>query len=77
MLNDDYTTMEFVVEVLMSFFSKDQIAATKIMLQIHTQGQAVCGIYNLDIAQTKVEQVISYARKNDQPLMCTLREMTH
>ena len=75
MLNDDYTTMEFVVEVLKHFFKKDTLAAEVIMLKIHTEGEAVCGAYPYDIAQSKVSQVIEYSRKNEQPLMCVLSEL--
>jgi len=75
LLNDDYTTMEFVVDVLRSFFKKDALAAEAIMLKIHIEGEAVCGTYPYDIAQSKVSQVIEYSRKNEQPLMCVLREL--
>jgi ATP-dependent Clp protease adaptor protein ClpS len=75
LLNDDYTTMEFVVEVLKCFFKKDALAAEAIMLKIHIEGEAVCGSYPYDIAQSKVSQVIGYSRKNEQPLMCVLREL--
>ena len=75
LLNDDYTTMEFVVEVLKHFFKKDTLAAEVIMLKIHTEGEAVCGTYPYDIAQSKVSQVIEYSRKNEQPLMCVLSEL--
>ena len=77
LLNDDYTTMEFVVEVLRRFFNKELQTAEEIMLKIHIDGEAVCGIYSYDIAQTKVTQVIDYSRKSEQPLMCVLRELTH
>ena len=76
LLNDDYTTMEFVVEVLRQFFQKDFQAAEAIMLKVHIDGKAVCGTYSYDVAQTKVTQVIDYSRKNEQPLMCVLRELT-
>ncbi len=75
LLNDDYTTMEFVVEVLKRFFKKDAHAAEAIMLIIHIEGEAICGTYSYDIAQSKVSQVIEYSRKNEQPLMCVLREL--
>jgi len=77
LLNDDYTTMEFVVEVLRQFFHKEFQAAEAIMLKIHMDGKAVCGSYSYDVAQTKVTQVIDYSRKNEQPLMCVLRELMH
>ena len=73
-INDDYTSMDFVVEVLKRFFHKEFMVAEGIMLKIHIDGEAVCGTYSFDIAQTKVSQVIEYSRKNDQPLMSVLRE---
>ena len=76
LLNDDYTSMEFVVEVLKKFFNKDFSVAESIMLKIHIDGEAVCGTYSYDVAQTKVSQVIDYSRKNDQPLMSVLRELS-
>jgi len=75
LLNDDYTSMEFVVDVLRRFFQKEFLAAEAIMLKIHIDGEAVCGTYSYDVAQTKVSQVIEYSRKNDQPLMSVLREV--
>ena len=75
LLNDDYTTMEFVVEVLRRYFHKEFKAAETIMLKIHIDGKAVCGTYSYDVAQTKVTQVIDYSRQNEQPLMCVLREL--
>ena len=75
LLNDDYTSMEFVVEVLRRFFHKEFQAAEAIMLKIHINGEAVCGTYSYDVAQTKVSQVIEYSRKNEQPLMSVLREV--
>ena len=76
LLNDDYTTMEFVVVVLMKFFSKSQEAANALMLKIHIEGEAVCGVYSHDVAQTKVTQVIEFSRENEQPLMCIIRELS-
>ena len=76
LLNDDYTSMDFVVEVLKKFFHKEFIAAEAIMLKIHIDGEAVCGTYSYDVAQTKVSQVIEYSRKYDQPLMSVLREVS-
>ena len=75
LLNDDYTSMEFVVDVLRRFFHKEFQAAEAIMLKIHIDGEAVCGSYSYDVAQTKVKQVIRYSRENDQPLMAVLREL--
>ena len=75
LLNDNYTSMDFVVEVLERFFHKEFLAAEAIMLKIHIDGEAVCGTYSFDVAQTKVSQVIEFSRKNDQPLMSVLREV--
>lgn len=75
LLNDDYTSMEFVIDVLVQFFSKSEEAAQAIMLKIHIEGEGICVIFSHDIAQTKVTQVIEFARKNEQPLMCVLREL--
>ena len=76
LLNDDYTSMDFVVDVLRKFFHKEFLVAEAIMLKIHIDGEAVCGTYSYDVAQTKVSQVIEYSRKNDQPLMSVLREIS-
>ena len=76
LLNDDYTTMEFVVAVLMRFFSKNEEAANAIMIKIHVDGEGVCGTFSHDIAQTKVTQVTDFSRNNEQPLMCVLRELS-
>ncbi|WP_416687534.1 ATP-dependent Clp protease adaptor ClpS [Candidatus Pseudothioglobus sp. Uisw_041] len=75
LLNDDFTSMEFVVDVLRRFFHKEFQAAEAIMLKIHIDGEAVCGSYSYDVAQTKVKQVIGYSRENEQPLMAVLREL--
>ena len=75
LLNDDYTTMDFVVEVLTKFFSKSEEAAQAIMLKIHLEGEGICGVYPHDIAQTKVSQVIDFSRKKEQPLVCVIREL--
>ena len=75
LLNDDYTTMEFVVEVLRRFFGKSIDSANSLMLKIHIEGEAVCGVYSHDVVQTKVSQVIDFSRKNNQPLMCVIREL--
>ena len=74
LLNDDYTTMEFVVHVLQKFFQKSFEDATHIMLQIHHQGQGVCGLYPKEIAETKVAQVSSYSRSHEFPLQCIYEE---
>ncbi len=70
LLNDDYTPMEFVVECIERFFNKNREQATQIMLKVHTEGMAVCGIYSQDIAETKMNQVLSYARELQHPLQC-------
>ena len=75
LLNDDYTAMEFVVEVIKRFFSKSEEAAQVIMLKVHIEGEGVCGTYSHDVAQTKVSQVVDSARKYEQPLMCVIREL--
>lgn len=72
LLNDDYTPMDFVVSVIELFFSKPRDQATRIMLQVHTQGKGVCGVFSREIAETKVHQVNTFARENQHPLMCTL-----
>lgn len=72
MLNDDYTPMEFVVEVLEVFFGMDREKATSIMLAVHTQGKAVCGIYSRDVAETKAAQVNQCARDHEHPLLCEI-----
>jgi ATP-dependent Clp protease adaptor protein ClpS len=74
LLNDDYTTMDFVVTVLQQFFAKNEAQSQAIMLKVHTDGEGVCGVYSFDIAQTKVSQVINFSRKNEQPLLCVIRE---
>ena len=74
LLNDDFTPMDFVVEVLKMFFSMDQEQAVQIMLKIHTEGAAVCGVYPSDIASTKVNQVVEFARNNQHPLRCVMEE---
>ena len=70
--NDDYTPMEFVVYVLEQFFSMDRAKATRVMLEVHTKGKGLCGVYTRDIAETKVAQVNEYAREHDHPLLCDL-----
>lgn len=72
--NDDYTSMDFVVEILMGVFRKSEEEAHALMLKIHEEGFAVCGVYTKEIAETKVEQVISLARADGFPLKCTMEE---
>jgi len=74
LLNDDYTPMEFVVEVLELIFGMDRPKATRIMLEVHTKGKGVCGVYTYEIAETKVAQVSTYAQQNQHPLLCTMEE---
>ena len=74
LLNDDYTPMEFVVQILAKFFTMDQEKATQVMLMVHTKGKAVCGEFSYQIAETKVEQVNDYSRQHQHPLMCTMEE---
>jgi ATP-dependent Clp protease adaptor protein ClpS len=74
MLNDDYTPMEFVVDVLQHIFQKNREEATQIMLHVHQKGVGVCGVYTYEIAETKVTQTVDYARKNQHPLQCTLEK---
>lgn len=74
LLNDDYTPMEFVVEVLEMFFNMDRHKATQVMLTVHTQGKGVCGVFTRDIAETKVAQVNQYARDHEHPLLADLEE---
>ena len=75
LLNDDYTTMDFVIEILMDEFGKPYEIATEIMLNVHRKGIGVCGIYPLEIAETKVDTVHSRARERGYPLRCTLEEV--
>jgi ATP-dependent Clp protease adaptor protein ClpS len=75
MYNDDYTPMEFVVEILESFFNLDREKSMQIMLAVHTEGQAVCGIFTRDIAETKVTQVNQYSTDNEHPLLCGLDQV--
>ncbi len=75
MLNDDYTPMDFVVEVLSRFFALGSEACTQVMLAVHNQGKAVCGTYTKDIAQTKAAQVMEYAKEHQHPLMCDVQRI--
>ncbi len=70
--NDDYTPMEFVIDVLQKFFSYDIERATQLMLTVHYEGKAVCGVFSAEVAETKAAQVNDYARENEHPLLCTL-----
>src|SRR4051812_4472670 len=74
MLNDDYTPMEFVVLVLQRFFRMTMEEATQVMLHVHQRGVGVCGVFSYEVAETKVSQVIDFARQNQHPLQCTLEK---
>ena len=74
MLNDDYTPMDFVVIVIQQFFSHSREKATQIMLKVHREGAGVCGVYPRDVAATKVDQVMAYARQHQHPLRCVMEE---
>jgi ATP-dependent Clp protease adaptor protein ClpS len=74
LINDDYTPMEFVVEVLESVFGMVRSNATRVMLEVHTKGKGVCGVYSYEIAETKVAQVMTIAQQQQHPLLCTMEE---
>jgi ATP-dependent Clp protease adaptor protein ClpS len=75
LLNDDYTPMEFVVQVLQKIFSMDRTTATRVMLEVHTKGKGICGEYTFEIAETKVAQVTGLANQHQHPLLCTMEEI--
>jgi len=75
LLNDDFTPMDFVIEILMDFFAMSEQKATLVMLQIHTQGVGVCGTYSKDVAETKVYIVNEHSREHQHPLMCSMEEV--
>ena len=74
LLNDDFTPMEFVVLVLERFFSKTREEATRVMLHVHQKGVGICGVYTFEVAETKVTQVMDFARKHQHPLQCTMEK---
>lgn len=74
LLNDDFTPMEFVVHVLERFFGKNREAATRIMLHVHQKGVGICGVYTFEVAETKVTQVMDFARTHQHPLQCTMEK---
>ena len=74
LLNDDYTPMQFVVEVLRAFFGMNAETATRVMLKVHTEGKGVCGVFSKDVAETKAEQVNQYSAECEQPLLCAVEE---
>jgi len=74
MLNDDYTPMEFVVHILERFFAKNREEATQVMMHVHRRGVGICGVYTYEVAETKVTQVMDFARQHQHPLQCTLEK---
>ena len=74
LINDDFTPMDFVVDVLESIFGMERTRATQVMLEVHTKGKGVCGVYNYEIAETKVAQVMGVAKQHQHPLLCTMEE---
>ncbi|MCK5888314.1 MAG: ATP-dependent Clp protease adapter ClpS [Methylococcales bacterium] len=74
LLNDDFTPMDFVVEILTEYFNMTEDKATQVMLQVHTQGVGICGVFTKDVAETKVQIVNDYSRENHHPLMCSMEE---
>jgi ATP-dependent Clp protease adaptor protein ClpS len=74
LLNDDFTPMDFVVDVLEHIFGMDRTTATRVMLEVHTRGKGVCGVFTYEIAETKVAQVTTYARDHQHPLLCRMEE---
>ena len=74
LINDDYTPMEFVVDILETIFGMERTRATQVMLEVHTKGKGICGVYNFEIAETKVAQVMGIAQQHQHPLLCTMEE---
>ncbi len=74
LLNDDFTPMEFVVEILESIFAMERTRATQVMLEVHTKGKGICGVFSYEIAETKVAQVMGMANQYQHPLLCTMEE---
>lgn len=74
LLNDDFTPMDFVVEILRNFFAMNEEKATQVMLHVHTRGVGICGVFTRDIAETKVQMVNDYSRRHQHPLMCAMEE---
>ena len=73
--NDDYTPMEFVIQILMTFFAMDHAKATRVMMSVHTKGKGICGTFSYEIAETKVDQVNEYSKINQHPLLCSMEEV--
>jgi ATP-dependent Clp protease adaptor protein ClpS len=74
LINDDYTPMEFVVDILETIFGMERTRATQVMLEVHTKGKGVCGVFNYEIAETKVAQVMGIAQRHQHPLLCEMEE---
>jgi ATP-dependent Clp protease adaptor protein ClpS len=74
LINDDFTPMEFVVDILETIFGMERTRATQVMLEVHTKGKGVCGVFSFEIAETKVAQVMGIAKQHQHPLLCTLEE---
>jgi len=74
LLNDDFTPMEFVVDILETIFGMERTRATQVMLEVHMKGKGVCGVFNFEIAETKVAQVMGIAKQHQHPLLCTMEE---
>jgi ATP-dependent Clp protease adaptor protein ClpS len=74
LINDDFTPMEFVVDILESVFGMERTRATQVMLEVHTKGKGICGVFNYEIAETKVAQVMTIANRHQHPLLCTMEE---
>lgn len=74
LINDDYTPMEFVVDILETVFTMERTRATQVMLEVHTKGKGICGVFNFEIAETKVAQVSAIAQQHQHPLLCTMEE---
>ena len=74
-VNDDFTPMDFVIDVLVRFFRMDEERATQVMLHVHTRGKGLCGIFTHEIAETKMNQVNSYAKQKEHPLLCVMEQM--
>lgn len=74
LINDDFTPMEFVVDILESVFSMERTRATQVMLEVHTKGRGICGVFSYEIAETKVAQVMTIAKQHQHPLLCTMEE---
>lgn len=74
LINDDFTPMEFVVDILESVFAMERTRATQVMLEVHTKGKGICGVFSYEIAETKVAQVMNVAKQHQHPLLCTMEE---